>query len=56
MATLLNVLRIHKEFTVWPNPPNVGTVPEGIGFADSAPAERSQSGILQLGYDRKAPK
>ena len=56
MATLLNVLGIHEEFTLWPNPPNAGSVAEDVGFAERTPAEQSQCGIMKLSYDGQTAK
>lgn len=48
---MLNELGIHRESALRLNTPNGGSVPEGVGFAESAPAAQGQSGILKLGYD-----
>ncbi len=53
---MLNELGIHRESALRLNLPNVESVPESVGFAESAPAAQGQSGILKLGYDGQPAK
>jgi 2-iminobutanoate/2-iminopropanoate deaminase len=53
---MFNEPGIHREPALRLNSPNVGSVPEGVGFAGSAPAAQGQSGILKLGYDGQPAK
>ncbi len=53
---MFNELGIHRESALLLDSPNVGSVPESVGFAESAPAAQGQSGILKLGYDGQPAK